>query len=81
MSIVTHLAFSLANKTLTVEAAIERGDDIVPTRTVVRKWEDPRRVADSQRGRVLGFAMERLSDSSKLIVITTCRRGFQATIN
>ena len=43
-----------------VEAAIERGDDIVPTRTVVREWEEPRRVADSQRGRVLGFAMERL---------------------
>jgi fructose-1,6-bisphosphatase-3 len=43
-----------------VEAAIERGDDIVPIRTVVREWEEPRRVVDSQRGRVLGFAIERL---------------------
>ena len=43
-----------------VEAAIERGADIVPSRTVVREWDKPRRVADSQRGRQLGFAIERL---------------------
>jgi fructose-1,6-bisphosphatase-3 len=43
-----------------VEAAIERGDDIVPSRTVVCEWDKPRRVVDSQRGRQLTFAIERL---------------------
>ena len=36
-----------------VEAAIVRGADIIPSITVVREWERPRRVADSQRGRRL----------------------------
>jgi fructose-1,6-bisphosphatase-3 len=52
--IATHHHFESA------EAAIERGADIVPSRTVVRESNKPRRVADSQRGRQLGFAIERL---------------------
>jgi fructose-1,6-bisphosphatase-3 len=34
-----------------VEAAVERGVDIIPTVTVVRAWEKPRRVVDTERGR------------------------------
>ena len=52
--IATHYHFE------SVQAAIEEGADIVPHRTVVREWEEPRRVADSQRGRLLRFAIERL---------------------
>ena len=36
-----------------VEAAIVRGADIIPGITVVREWDRPRRLADSQRGRRL----------------------------
>jgi fructose-1,6-bisphosphatase-3 len=36
-----------------VEAAINKGADIIPSITVVREWERPKRVADSQRGRYL----------------------------
>jgi fructose-1,6-bisphosphatase-3 len=36
-----------------VEAAISKGADIIPSITVVREWERPRRVADSPRGRYL----------------------------
>ena len=36
-----------------VEAAINKGADIIPSITVVRKWERPKRVADSPRGRYL----------------------------
>jgi fructose-1,6-bisphosphatase-3 len=36
-----------------VEAAINKGADIIPSITVVREWDRPRRVADSQRGRYL----------------------------
>jgi fructose-1,6-bisphosphatase III len=36
-----------------VEAAIVRGADIIPSITVVREWDRPRRVADSQLGRRL----------------------------
>ncbi len=36
-----------------VEAAINKGADIIPSITVVREWEKPKRVADSQRGRYL----------------------------
>jgi fructose-1,6-bisphosphatase-3 len=36
-----------------VEAAIHQGADIIPSITVVREWEEPKRVADSQRGRYL----------------------------
>jgi fructose-1,6-bisphosphatase III len=36
-----------------VEAAIVRGADIIPSITVVREWDRPKRVADSQRGRRL----------------------------
>ena len=43
-----------------VQAAIEQGADIVPSRTMVREWDQPRRVADSQRGRQVRFAIERL---------------------
>jgi fructose-1,6-bisphosphatase III len=52
--IATHYHFE------SVQAAIEEGADIVPHRTVVREWEEPRRVADSQRGRLLRFAIARL---------------------
>ena len=43
-----------------VQAAIERGADIVPSRTMVREWDEPRHVADSQRGRQVRFAIKRL---------------------
>jgi fructose-1,6-bisphosphatase-3 len=36
-----------------VEAAILKGADIIPSITVVREWEKPKRVTDSQRGRYL----------------------------
>jgi fructose-1,6-bisphosphatase III len=36
-----------------VEAAINKGADIIPSITVVREWEHPKRVADSPRGRYL----------------------------
>jgi fructose-1,6-bisphosphatase-3 len=36
-----------------VEAAILRGADIIPSITVVRQWDRPKTVADSQRGRRL----------------------------
>jgi fructose-1,6-bisphosphatase-3 len=52
--IATHHHFESA------QAAIEKGADIVPSRTVVREWEQPRRVADSQRGRQLRLAIGRL---------------------
>jgi fructose-1,6-bisphosphatase-3 len=43
-----------------VEAAVEHGADIVPTRTVVRESEQTRGVAGSQRGRQLRLSIERL---------------------
>lgn len=43
-----------------VEAAIEHGADIIPSITVVRTWETPKRVADSQRGRDLRCAIRHL---------------------
>ena len=49
-----------------VEAAIVRGADIIPSITVVRGWERARRVADSQRGRRLRSViaqLERLVDA------------------
>jgi fructose-1,6-bisphosphatase-3 len=52
--IATHHKFE------SVQAAIERGADIVPSRTVVREWDQPRRVAASQRGKQLCLAIERL---------------------
>jgi fructose-1,6-bisphosphatase III len=52
--IATHYHFE------SVQAAIEEGADIVPSRTVVRERDQPRRVADSQRGWRLRFAIERL---------------------
>jgi fructose-1,6-bisphosphatase III len=36
-----------------VEAAINKGADIIPSITVVREWEKSKRMADSQRGRYL----------------------------
>jgi fructose-1,6-bisphosphatase III len=33
-----------------VEAAVRDGVDIIPTTTVVREWETPRRVSDTERG-------------------------------
>jgi fructose-1,6-bisphosphatase-3 len=36
-----------------VEAAINKGADIIPSVTVVREWDKPKCVADSQRGRYL----------------------------
>ena len=52
--IATHYHFK------SVRAATEEGADIVPSRTVIREWEQPRRVADSQRGPLLRFAIEQL---------------------
>ena len=43
-----------------MQAAIEQGADIVPSRTVVREWDQPRRVAASQRGRQLCFVIGQL---------------------
>ncbi len=52
--IATHHKFK------SMEAAIEQGADIVPSRTVVRESDEPRRVAGSQRGRQLRFSIDRL---------------------
>jgi fructose-1,6-bisphosphatase III len=52
--IATHHKFD------SVQAAIEKGADIVPSRTIVREWDQPRRVAASQRGRQLRLTIERL---------------------
>jgi fructose-1,6-bisphosphatase III len=43
-----------------VEAAILQGADIIPEITVVREWGTARRVADSQRGRDLRYAIQHL---------------------
>jgi fructose-1,6-bisphosphatase-3 len=43
-----------------VEAAVLRGADIIPSITVVREWDPPKRVADSQRGRRLQAVIEQL---------------------
>jgi len=43
-----------------VEAAVQHGADIIPSITVVRQWDKPKRVADSQRGRDLRFAISHL---------------------
>jgi fructose-1,6-bisphosphatase III len=43
-----------------VEAAILRGADIIPSITVVREWDHPKTVADSQRGRRLRADIEQL---------------------
>jgi fructose-1,6-bisphosphatase III len=43
-----------------VEATIDHGADIIPSITVVREWEKPKRVADSRRGRHLRQAIRLL---------------------
>ena len=43
-----------------VEAAVVRGADIIPSITVVREWDRPRRVADSQLGRRLRSVIRQL---------------------
>jgi fructose-1,6-bisphosphatase III len=43
-----------------VEAAILRGADIIPSITVVRDWGRPKRLADSQRGRRLQSTIAQL---------------------
>jgi fructose-1,6-bisphosphatase-3 len=43
-----------------VEAALDRGADIIPGITVVRRWELPKRIADGRRGRQLHHAIARL---------------------
>ena len=43
-----------------VEAAIGHGADIIPSITVVREWSEPKRVADSRRGRNLRCAISQL---------------------
>jgi fructose-1,6-bisphosphatase-3 len=45
-----------------VEAAINKGADIIPSITVVREWDPPRRVADSLRGRYLVQAIKLLEE-------------------
>ncbi len=48
-----------------VEAAILRGSDIVPTITLVREWTEPKRVSDSLRGDELRRSMEYLDNLIK----------------
>ena len=43
-----------------MQAAIEKGADIIPDRTVIWEREQPRRITDSLRGRVLRFAIAQL---------------------
>jgi fructose-1,6-bisphosphatase III len=43
-----------------VEAAIKDGVDIIPSVTEIRKWDPPRRVADSQRGQEIRWQIEML---------------------
>ena len=43
-----------------VEAAIQQGADIIPSVTVVREWDRPKRVAESQRGRDVRCAIAHL---------------------
>lgn len=43
-----------------VEAAVRDGADIIPSITVVREWETPKLVSDSQRGRDLTQAIAHL---------------------
>jgi fructose-1,6-bisphosphatase-3 len=45
-----------------VEAAINEGADIIPSITVVREWERPKRVADSPRGRYLVLMIKLLEE-------------------
>jgi fructose-1,6-bisphosphatase-3 len=47
-----------------VEAAILHGADIIPSITVVREWDRPKRVADSRRGRRI---KSRIKDLERLI--------------
>jgi fructose-1,6-bisphosphatase III len=43
-----------------VEAAVLRGADIIPSITVIRQWDRPKTVADSQRGRRIRSFIEQL---------------------
>ncbi len=43
-----------------VEAALRDGADIIPAINVVREWKEPKRIADSQRGRDLRCAIAQL---------------------
>jgi fructose-1,6-bisphosphatase-3 len=43
-----------------VEAAIHDGVDIIPKMRTIRRWEPPRRVADTERGRAIAERIERL---------------------
>jgi fructose-1,6-bisphosphatase III len=52
-----------------VQAAVERGVDIIPTVTEVRHWDRPRRVADTERGHEIGLQiafLERLAGAYRL---------------
>jgi len=54
-----------------VDAAIERGEDIVPTRTVVREWDEPRRVVDGQANSWVS-PYSGCNNWPRLIATTTC---------
>jgi fructose-1,6-bisphosphatase-3 len=43
-----------------VEAAVRDGVDIIPTIQVLRQWQPPRRVADTERGQQLRYEMGQL---------------------
>lgn len=43
-----------------VEDALQNGADIIPSITVVREWEQPKKVADSRRGRTIRGAISQL---------------------
>lgn len=43
-----------------VEAAVRNGVDIIPSISVVRTWDPPRRMADTERGEQFRFSIEQL---------------------
>jgi fructose-1,6-bisphosphatase-3 len=43
-----------------VDAAIRQGVDIVPSVTIIREWEPPRRVADTERGKEMRYTIRML---------------------
>ncbi len=43
-----------------VEAAVRDGDDIIPTLMEIHRWETPKTLADSQKGRDLMYAIDQL---------------------
>ncbi len=59
-----------------VEAAILQGADIIPSITVVREWKRARRLADSQRGRILRSRIAQLERLIKTYQNNDLRQRF-----